>query len=217
MIARAQAEIDSVVGSDRSPRWSDFSRLPYINMMIKEAHRWKPILPLGVSHAVAQGELLRCSETTLQLTQGLDDEINGMHIPKDSEVIINVWALHYDEKKWKSPEHFIPERYQDYPELAPFYAASSEKRDHVGYGASRRICPGIHLAERNLFIGAAKLLWAFNFSADASAAKKEKEESAGFIQHIHDYKCNVEVRDETKRATILRELEEAQSIFSQYE
>src|ERR1700733_6302398 len=32
-----------------------------------------------------------------------------------------------------------------------------------GTGAGRRLCPGIHLAERNLFIAMAKLLWAFSF------------------------------------------------------
>ncbi|KAL1633768.1 hypothetical protein SLS56_002647 [Neofusicoccum ribis] len=199
---KAQAEIDSVIGSDRSPRWSDFSKLPYINMIIKEAHRWRPVLPLGVSHAVSQ-----------------DDTINGMRLPKDSEVIINVWALHNDPKKWESPERFMPERYRDYPELAPFYAASPdfEKRDHVGYGASRRICPGIHLAERNLFIGTAKLLWAFRFSADPEKEAGAATEGHGFIHCVDAYQCNVELRDEAKRATILRELEEARAVFELYE
>ena len=53
---RAQAEIDAVIGYDRSPQWSDFPKLPYINMMIKEAHRWRPVLPLGVVHGLSEGE-----------------------------------------------------------------------------------------------------------------------------------------------------------------
>lgn len=53
---RAQAEIDAVIGENRSPTWEDFDRLPYINMMIKESHRWRPVSPLGVSHAVAEGK-----------------------------------------------------------------------------------------------------------------------------------------------------------------
>lgn len=52
---RAHAEIDAVIGSERSPCWKDFSKLPYINMIIKESHRWRPVSPLGVSHAVAEG------------------------------------------------------------------------------------------------------------------------------------------------------------------
>lgn len=55
---KAQAEIDAVVGHDRSPRWSDLGNLPYINMIIKEGHRWRPILPLGFPHALGEGKRL---------------------------------------------------------------------------------------------------------------------------------------------------------------
>lgn len=54
--AKAHAEIDAVIGSDRSPKWPDFEKLPYINMIVKEGHRWRPILPLGFPHALAEGE-----------------------------------------------------------------------------------------------------------------------------------------------------------------
>lgn len=53
---RAQAEIDSVMGDDRSPLWSDFPRLPYINMIVKETMRWRPVTPLAFPHATSQGE-----------------------------------------------------------------------------------------------------------------------------------------------------------------
>ena len=55
---KAQAEIDAVVGHDRSPRWSDLGNLPYINMIVKEGHRWRPILPLGFPHALGEGKRL---------------------------------------------------------------------------------------------------------------------------------------------------------------
>lgn len=54
---RAHAQIDSVIGNDRSPAWSDWPQMPYINMIIKESHRWRPVSPLGVTHAVAEGRL----------------------------------------------------------------------------------------------------------------------------------------------------------------
>lgn len=40
---RAQDEIDSVCGANRSPLWSDFEKLPYINLLIKEGLRWRPM------------------------------------------------------------------------------------------------------------------------------------------------------------------------------
>ena len=53
---KAHEEIDSVVGTDRSPQWSDLLKLPYINQIVKEGHRWRPILPLGFPHALGEGQ-----------------------------------------------------------------------------------------------------------------------------------------------------------------
>lgn len=53
---KAQAEIDAIVGHDRSPQWSDLGNLPYINMIVKEGHRWRPILPLGFPHVLGEGK-----------------------------------------------------------------------------------------------------------------------------------------------------------------
>lgn len=136
--------------------------------------------------------------------------------------MLNIWGMHMDTTKFTSPEEFMPERYQAFPELAPHYAASGDwqKRDHLGYGASRRICPGIHLAERNLFIAIAKLLWAFQFekiegsSNDASA---ETGSSQGFMHCVKDYNVEIRPRNEAKRATIMREYEEAMTVFARYE
>jgi cytochrome P450 len=52
---KAYREISAIVGDDRSPEWSDMEKLPYINMIVKEGHRWRPILPLGFPHALGQG------------------------------------------------------------------------------------------------------------------------------------------------------------------
>ena len=61
---KAQAEIDAIVGPGRSPQWSDLPNLPYINMIVKEGHRWRPILPLGFPHALGEGELKRVFSLT---------------------------------------------------------------------------------------------------------------------------------------------------------
>lgn len=44
---QAQAEIDTVVGHDRLPLFSDRTKLPYIEAIVKEVVRWRPIDPLG--------------------------------------------------------------------------------------------------------------------------------------------------------------------------
>jgi cytochrome P450 len=40
---KAQREIDAVCGTQRSPEWSDFSKLPYVNAIVKEGMRWRPV------------------------------------------------------------------------------------------------------------------------------------------------------------------------------
>jgi cytochrome P450 len=40
---KARAEIDALCGAERSPAWSDFPNLPYINCVLKETMRWRPV------------------------------------------------------------------------------------------------------------------------------------------------------------------------------
>ena len=47
--ARAAAEIQEVVGSDRLPTLADRASLPYCNAVLKELYRWSVVGPLGES------------------------------------------------------------------------------------------------------------------------------------------------------------------------
>ena len=151
-----------------------------------------------------------------------------MSIPKGSTVIINVWGLHHDPERHTNPDVFEPERYAGRTLLAPEYAASAdfEKRDHYGYGSGRRICPGIHLAERNLFLAMAKLLWAFDFSAKRDGRNvaipvdvdARTGYTDGFLHCPKPFGVTVRPRSEGRRATIMKEFEKAQrEVFSRYE
>ena len=44
----AQAELDSVIGTDRLPDFTDEAVLPYVTALMKEVLRWRPAVPLGV-------------------------------------------------------------------------------------------------------------------------------------------------------------------------
>lgn len=82
-----------------------------------------------------------------------------------------------------------------FPSPGVEYAASGEwdKRDHYGYGAGRRICPGTHLAERNLFIGVAKIFWAFEYTEPPGSQSDISAES-GASHSPKDYGCGVRLR-----------------------
>lgn len=155
-----------------------------------------------------------------------DDWVDGKFLPKGTIIIINTWGLHMDDKTHENPAAFMPERFAEHIKLAPEYAAGDwEKRDHYGYGAGRRICPGIHLAERNMFLSIAKLLWAFRFenevNVDGSPATNDPDPVTGYHQGFlycaKPYGCNPVVRSEEIRKTIMKEFASAEeNVFSQF-
>jgi len=130
--------------------------------------------------------------------------------------VLNVWGMHHNDERWEKPEDFMPERYVTHPKLASQYTSDGPDRDHFGYGAGRRVCPGIHLAERNLFVAMAKLLWAFDFRK-VTGGDGKIESSIGFLQCVRDYDCIIKVRSEKKAETIRREFQQAAEVFADYD
>ncbi|KAI5918414.1 cytochrome P450 [Camillea tinctor] len=147
-VARAaQEELDRVCG-DRMPDLNDVPDLPYIRACAKESLRWMPGFMLGIPHAVTQ-----------------DDTYMGYHIPAGSMVIMNIWAVHNDPKRHPNPRQFEPMRYwgDDQTSIDASNNPDATKRDHFVFGAGRRKCQGMHIADRSLFLAISRLLWAFNF------------------------------------------------------
>ena len=208
----AQAELDAVCGNQRSPVWDDFPRLAYINQVVKETMRWRPISPLGIPHALTE-----------------DDWVDGRYfLPRGTTVFLNIWGLHHDTSVYPDPDRFDPDRYEGRTGLAAEYVASADyaARDHYGYGTGRRICPGIHLSERSLFLGAAKLLWAFQFEPQHDAhgvpipidTDPVTGYSEGLLVAPRPFSCRVIPRSKVHEEVILREFSEVQrDVFSQYE
>jgi cytochrome P450 len=147
---RAHEELDNVVGNTRSPTFSDMVQLPYIRAIIKETLRIRPLTSTGIPHYATA-----------------DVNYKGYTIPKNSIIAIQQYPIHYDPSIFPEAEIFKPERYLGHPHRAGVYAASANprERDHWDFGAGRRICPGMHLAENSLFITISKILWAFQVVA----------------------------------------------------
>ncbi|KAH9028797.1 cytochrome P450, partial [Lactarius hengduanensis] len=145
----AQAELDSVVGRTRIPKFSDFQHLPYIRAMVKEMLRWRPMDPLGLPHRSTK-----------------DDWYDGMFIPKSTVMIANIWHINRDPTTYGADAaHFNPARFLDANgEIAPCSPETKEE-GHISYGFGRRVCPGKHVANNSLFIDIAMVLWACNIEA----------------------------------------------------
>lgn len=75
-------------------------------------------------------------------------------------------SIHMDPARHANPKAFDPSRYLHDQRSAKESALcpNAKERDHFIYGAGRRICKGIDLAEASLHLGVARMLWAFNIS-----------------------------------------------------
>ncbi len=74
-------------------------------------------------------------------------------------------AIHMDPKRCPDPRRFNPDRFKD--DFTTLYQSANgdpATRDNFNFGAGRRLCQGIHIAERSLFLGVSRLLWGFDLS-----------------------------------------------------
>lgn len=200
---KAQAEVDRVTGPDRLPIMEDLANLQYIRACMKETLRWMPTTILGaVPHAVTQ-----------------DDEYMGFFIPKGAGVVNNVWAIHMNAKRYPKPRKFDPDRYKDDCQSFGDAAANPDatKRDTFTFGAGRRICPGIHVAERSLFLGMSRILWAFNIEPALDRTGKPilpdpDRLTQGFVCMPEEFPAMIKPRSKEKADLVIKEWKDAERV-----
>lgn len=70
-----------------------------------------------------------------------------------------------DPERSPNPRVFNPDRFKgDATSLYQSAVGGTKNRDNFVFGAGRRMCQGIHIAERSLFLGISRLMWAFTFA-----------------------------------------------------
>lgn len=95
--------------------------------------------------------------------------------------------------------------------------------DHFGYGAGRRICPGMHLAERTQWRMAARLLWAFEIlkPIDPKTGKPvdlDTEKYREGLNHCPEpFNVVFKPRSQTHIDTIMREALKSSEVLQAYE
>ncbi|KAK5652310.1 hypothetical protein OQA88_10660 [Cercophora sp. LCS_1] len=199
---KAKEEVDRHVGPDRLPTMDDWENLHYIRCIMKESLRWMPTTIMGaVPHAVTN-----------------DDYYNGYLIPKNAGVVNNVWSIHMDEKRFPEPRKFVPERYKDDFQSLGDAAANPDasKRDQFTFGAGRRICPGMHVAERSLFLGISRTIWGFDIAPAKDAQGKDiipdqEKLTQGFVCMPEEFPASITPRDEKRKQMIIDEWKAAET------
>ncbi|XP_057173529.1 vitamin D 25-hydroxylase isoform X2 [Ursus arctos] len=136
---QVQKEIDLIMGPTGKPCWDDKSKMPYTEAVLHEVLRFCNIVPLGIFHATSEDAVVR-----------------GYSIPKGTTIITNLYSVHFDEKYWRNPEIFSPERFLD---SSGYFA---KKEALVPFSIGKRHCLGEQLARMEMFLFFTALLQRFH-------------------------------------------------------
>ncbi|KAG2132012.1 cytochrome P450 [Suillus bovinus] len=192
---KAQKLVDSVVGPKRLPTFHDRPSLPYIDAIIRECMRWRPVFPLAIMHATVESDIYQ-----------------GYYIPKgvraSSHPGVHVHSQHramcHNEDKYPNPSEFNPDRFLN--------ADGTLTDDTVSFvwGFGRRICPGRHLAEASIWSAMVCMLAVFNFSRAKDETGKEIEIEphwhGGLTVRPKSFPCSITPRNADMDITALQHL-----------
>lgn len=141
IIEKANEELDRVIGRERWMKEDDYSKLPYLDAIVKETMRIHPPGTLLAPHYAIQ-----------------NSNVAGYDISKGTIVFINVWSIGRDPKYWNSPDEFLPERF-----LGKDIDVEGQNFALLPFGSGRRSCPGKTLALKVIRSILGNLLHGFNW------------------------------------------------------
>ncbi|XP_072552362.1 cytochrome P450 2C5-like [Salminus brasiliensis] len=145
---RCHEEIVQFLGFDRSPCMDDRTQLLYTHATVHEIQRYANIIPFGVVHQTTEPTNLR-----------------GCHLPKGTDLTMNLTAILTDREHWKHPDTFNPENFLD--EKGQFCKNDS----FLPFSLGPRVCLGESLAKTELFIFFTSLLQRLRFSWPSGAPR----------------------------------------------
>ncbi|KAI7858756.1 cytochrome P450 [Circinella umbellata] len=133
---KIQQEIDAFVEKNgRLPEMWERDSVPYLTAVQKECMRIRPTTPFGVPHESTEAFVWR-----------------GTLIPKGTNLLSNMNEMHHNPDVYPDPDEFKPDRFLDKNEsMTASINRNADERDHFNFGWGRRVCPGAHLAETQMF------------------------------------------------------------------
>lgn len=146
ILQKAQQELDSVVGRNRLVSEPDLVNLPLLQAIVKETFRIHPSTPLSLPRIAAE-----------------DCTINGYHIPKGANLLVNIWAIGRDPATWPDPLEFRPGRFlpgggHEHVDI------KGNDFEVIPFGAGRRICAGMSLGLRMVQLMLATFVHGFDWA-----------------------------------------------------
>ncbi|XP_076580945.1 cytochrome P450 17A2 isoform X2 [Chaetodon auriga] len=168
---RVQKELDEHVGSERPVCVSDRGRLPYLDCVINEGMRIRPVSPVLIPH-----------------TAMTDSSIGGHAVSRGTRVLVNMWSIHHDPQHWDKPDLFVPDRFLD--DGGQRVTPSC----FLPFGAGPRVCVGESLARLELFLFLSSLLQRMSFRLPDGASLPNLQGRLGVVLQPLPYKVVVTPR-----------------------
>lgn len=155
VLQKVVAEVDSVVGKDRLVEEKDLPQFQYLYAVVCEAFRLHPVTAMIVPHQ-----------------SSVDTKVAGYDIPKNTSVLINVYAVGRDPSVWENPLQFDPERF-----VGKDVDIKGKDFRITPFGSGRRICPGLPLGLLQVQMLIAQLLHCCEFSLPAGMKPEDVDMS----------------------------------------
>jgi len=148
VVKRIRQEVDSIVGnSDRPLTYADFPKLKYTQLCFQEAVRI-----YGPSPVMARKLGPRPTE------------LGGKVIPPDTQAMVPLANLAIDDRYWKEPLAFWPERPEWHDDRGKFLPMSRTRGAFMPFSDGPRSCVGRHFAKMEFTMLIASIFRKFDFA-----------------------------------------------------
>ncbi|XP_034424765.1 steroid 17-alpha-hydroxylase/17,20 lyase [Hippoglossus hippoglossus] len=168
---RVQKELDEQIGNERAVSVSDRGRLPYLDCVINEGMRIRPVSPILIPH-----------------TAMTHSSIGGHSVGPGTRVLVNMWSIHHNPEHWDKPDLFNPDRFLDDKgqRVTPTF--------FLPFGAGPRVCVGESLARLELFLFLSSLLQRMSFRLPDGGPSPNLQGRLGVVLQPLPYKVIVTPR-----------------------
>ncbi|KAL5998225.1 hypothetical protein ACLOJK_009163 [Asimina triloba] len=152
---KLQEEVRGVAGGQSMVTGDNLHQMKYLKSVVKECLRMHPPIPL----------------VPRQSTEEV--KIGGYHIPANTSVLINTWAIGMDPKFWENPEKFQPERFLSSSSSCSQVDFGGHDYQLIPFGAGRRGCPAIHFAIATIEMVLANLVYHFDWEMPKGMSRED--------------------------------------------
>ncbi|KAH6825330.1 hypothetical protein C2S53_009934 [Perilla frutescens var. hirtella] len=163
-MSKAKSEISSITGKFEE---NHIDHLPYLQAVVKETLRLHPPIPFLIPRRAIR-----------------DTSFMGYLVPKNTQVLVNVWAIGRDPECWEDALCFKPERF-----LGTNTDYRGQHFELIPFGAGRRVCAGLPLGHRMLHFVLGSLLHEFDWEPQTSLALDMNERMGITVGKLYPLKA----------------------------